>query len=282
MRIRNLLAVIAAVISTGCTTVVVDRAQSVATAGKAYAETLGQVNELALENSISFNAVFLSNEATRNPAMLNQTTALILERRALVGEANVYFRKIGSYFEELGALAKDDQSAATAASVEQVADALKKEPVGLKLSDEKKKSLSGLAGFVAKQVHAAAVERALRRDAVTVGEALALSEKLLDEEIRWIAVRAEAERAKAYKLKVEKPYLDPKTELGAPWRDAWTAYVKTTPVIEILQKAKKASVDMQKQWITTLRGDYSAEEIKQSLANIKAGAEAIKSVKSAY
>ena len=263
----------------GCSTVSVDRSTAVSATGKAYVETLKNVNELALDKSIEFTANLLPN-LPRTETVLEEQTKAIKERTLLIGNAHEFLEGLASYFSGLEALAKGDQSEATAEALGQVADSLKAEPIELKLSDEKKKAITGLSGFVAKQVHAAAVEKALVRDADTVAQAIAISEKLLDEQIQWVRLREVAERKKNYNEKVKGPFIAG-NQLGSDWKKAWSDEVRTPPVIALLYEAKKASGEMQKAWIDILRGQYSYAEIQSTLNNVKVGIESISALKDA-
>lgn len=276
---RFAIATLCILVVAGCATVSVDRAIGVSATGKAYVETLKKVNDLALETSIEFTANLLPT-LPRTEDSLEATTEEIRKRSLLIGNAHEYLDGLASYFSELEALAKGDQSEVTAKSLGQVAESLKAELFELKLSEEKKKAITGLAGFVAKQVHAAAVEKALVRDADTVAQALAISEKLLDEQIRWVRLREEAERKKKYIDNVKKPFIAG-SQLGPDWKRAWSAEVRTPPVIALLSEAKKASGEMQKAWIDILRGQYSYTEIQSALKNVKAGIEAIAALRDA-
>ena len=280
MRISQLaIAILCILVLAGCSTVSVNRATGVSATGKAYVETLKKVNVLALDKSIDFTANLLPS-LPRNDDTLDANTDEIKKRSLLIGTADEYLNGLASYFSELEALAKGDQSEATAKALGQVAESLKFEPIELKLSDEKKKAITGLAGFVSKQVHAAAVEKALLRDADTVAQALAISEKLLDEQIGWIKHREDAERKKKYNEDVRKPFVTG-GQLDSNWKKAWSTEVRTTPVIALLSQAKKASVEMQKAWIDILRGQYSYLEIQSALNNVKAGIDAISELKDA-
>lgn len=279
MHIRFITTVLFALTIAGCSTVPVDRAQGVSASGKAYVETLKQVNDLALDNSIEFTADLLPR-LPRTEESLAVTTDEIKKRAKLIGQTHEYFDGLASYFSELDALAKGDQSEATATALGHVADSLKAEPIELKLSDDKKNALTGLAAFVAKQIHSAAVEKALVRDADTVAQALAVSEKMLDEQIKWINLRENVERQRRYEENVKKPFVAGGV-LGSDWKKAWSNEVRTPQVIAILLEAKKASIEMQKAWIDVLRGQYSYAEIQASLKNVRAGIEAITALKDA-
>ncbi len=281
MTLRWLVSVCAVLFTAGCSTITVDRAQGVADIGTKYIGTMKKVNDLALDKSIVFSAAFLATDAPRDDKVLLQTTNGILDRSKLVGSAATYLDSVAAYFSELEALAKGDQNTATADALGKVADALKAEPFGLTLSDEKKKAFTGLAGFVAKQAHAAAVEKALTRDADTVAQALALSTEMLDEQIRWINVRETALRNRAFQSNVRKPFLTVGKSLEDDWKKAWSDHVRTAPVIALLTEAKNASDEMQKAWRSVLRAEYSFSEIQTSLSNVKAGIEALVALKEA-
>lgn len=274
---RFATATLCALVVAGCSTVYVDRAAGVSASGKAYVEALRKVNDLALDTSIDFTANLLPT-LPRTEESLDAPTEEIKKRSLLIGRAHEYLDGLASYFSELEALAKGDQSEATAKALGKVAESLRAEPVELKLSDEKKKAITGLAGFVAKQIHATAVEKALLRDADTVAQALAVSEKMLDEQIRWIRLREDAERKKIYNEDIKKPFIAG-NKLGLDWKKAWSAEVRTPPVIALLLDAKKASGEMQKAWIDILRGQHSYTEIQSALRNVNAGIEAVSALK---
>jgi len=276
---QRLLAVvmIAAAVS-GCSTVSVNRAQGAAEAGKAFTQTMGKVNDLALDRSISFTADFLSTDAPRDEATLNQLTSDIRTRSKLIGDYKAYLQALADYFSELEGLSKGDQSEGTATALGKVLDSLKAPPTDLKISDDRKKALTGLAGLVAKQVHAAAVERALTRDADDVAQAIAVSEKVLDEQIRWISFRERAARELNYTKKVRTPFLS-NQPLTEDWKKSWSAYVRTPPTIVLLEEAREATATLQKAWRGVLRGEYSFAELQASLLNVKAGVEALTALK---
>ena len=279
MSLRLMFLALVACVTTACSTVAVDRAQGVAVTGSAYVVTMKKVNDLALDDSISFSADVLP-DMPRDADTLNAVTQELIQRAQLIADAQKYFDGLNDYFAALEALASDDQSAATAKALGDVAESLKNSPVELKLTDAKRDALTGLAAYIDKQVHAVAVEKALKRDADTIAQALAVSEKMLDEQIRWITFRERLVRQKAYNDTVQKPFVAGDT-LGADWKKSWSDYIRTPPTIALLTDAKKASADMQKAWIDVLRGQYSFAEIQASLKNVQAGLDAAKALKDA-
>ena len=276
--LRILILVAAVIASAGCSTVVVNRAQGVAETGKVFGQTMGKVNDLALDRSIDFTATFLATSAPRTDSALSDLTKSLQERSKLIGEYKTYLKALADYFWELEGLSKADQSESTAIALSKFADVLKAEPIELKISDERKNALTGLAGLVAKQVHAAAVEKALTRDADTVAQAIAVTEKMLEEQKRWITFRERAEREQNYSLKVEAPFVAGQT-LSEDWKEAWITYVRTPPTTVLLDEAESAAASMQKAWRGILRADYSFAEIQASLLNVKAGIDALTTLK---
>ncbi|MBI5258190.1 MAG: hypothetical protein HY855_16925 [Burkholderiales bacterium] len=258
----------------GCSTVVVNRAQGAATTGKAYAATLKQVNDLALSKSIGFGADFLAGKAPRTEAALAEATEVHRDRIRTVGESSAYLDQLAAYFTGLEALAKGDASTEIGDALGGVADALKKEPFGVKLSDERKAALTGLAKFIARQAHAAAVTKALERDADTVAQAIGLSDQMLHTVGRWIEAQESLVQKEAFEQKVKKPFLGG-TALGDDWKKAWIAHVQGPPVVAVLKSARQASTSLQGAWQNLLTGQYTLDEVLVSLRNVQAGIDAV-------
>ncbi|WEI17873.1 hypothetical protein PY247_16175 [Acinetobacter proteolyticus] len=260
-----------------CATVPTERAKVVSKTGKEYVVVLKKVNELALDESIDFTADLLP-KLPRTKIILENNTMEIKKRAELIGKSNEYYDNLSNYFSELELLINGDQSEVTSQALSDLATTLKKEPIELKLSDEKKESLTGLSAYVTKQIHSIKVQNALKRDADTIAQALAISEKMLDEQIKWISLREKAIRDAEYITKIEKPFLS-NAQLTNDWKNDWKKYAKQPPVIVLLEEAKNASKEMQKSWKNILRGDYSNEETLLALSNIKKGLDAVKTLK---
>ncbi|WP_209672719.1 hypothetical protein [Delftia tsuruhatensis] len=280
MTIR-LIAFTLAVLMTGCSTVATTRGKAVAEVGKKYVETMGEVNDLAYEKTLTFSANLLGAQvAPRLMSELDAFTESHQARGKLIAEYKAYLAGLTEYFAGLEALAGGDQSEATSAAMGKVIDTLKAPPAKLKISDERKTALTGLTGMVAKGVHNAAVEKALIRDADIIAQALAVTDKMLDEHIRQIEFREKAAREKLYAENVVKPF-GASIALNEEWKRAWITYVRISPAIAILQEGQKASTDMQRAWKDALRGNYSFSEIQATLASTKAKIEALAAVKDA-
>jgi len=276
--LRVVLLVAATLASSGCSTVVVSRAQGVAETGKVFVQTMSKVNDLALDRTIDFTAGFLATSVPRTESDLSDLTKPFQARSELIGEYKAYLQSLSDYFGELEGLSKGDQSEGTSTALGKFADSLKAEPIKLKISGERRKALTGLAGLVAKQVHAAAVEKALVRDADTIAQAIAVTEKMLEEQKRWITLRERAAREQNYTLKVKAPFIAGQA-LSEDWKKAWVAYVRTPPTTVLLDEAESAAASMQKAWRGVLRADYSFAEIQASLLNVKTGIDALAALK---
>ena len=268
--LSRLISVLAILSLTACSTVIVDKTTGAASSGKAYTETLKKVNDLALQRSTEFGAEFLSSNLIRTPELLGEVTSVHKDRQRTVAESSAYLDKLADYFGGLEALSKGDASEVTSAALGKLAETLKKEPFKVSISDERKDTLTGLAGLVAKQVHTATVEKALRRDADKVAQAIAVSDEILDTISRWISTQETLEMDKVFQTKVQAPFTSG-AALGSDWKAAWKDYVRGPPVNVVLGDAKKASADLQRAWQNLLTGSYSFDEVLASRCRLYDG-----------
>lgn len=270
----RLLVVLAILSSTACSTVIVDRATGAAATGKTYAETLKKVNDLALQRSTNFGAEYLSSNLIRTPELLKEATEIHKDRQRTVAESGAYLDKLAEYFSGLEALSKGEPSEVTSNALGNLVDTLKKEPFKVVISDERKAALTGLASFISKQAHSVALEKALRRDADKVAQAIAVSDEMLDTVSRWISKQETLEAEKAFQTKVQAPFTSGAT-LGSDWQTSWKEYVRGPAVNVVLGDARKASADLQRAWQNLLSGHYSFDEVLSSLKDVQAGTDAI-------
>lgn len=272
--LSRLLSVLAILSLTACSTVIVDRTTGAAASGKAYTETLKKVNDLALQRSTEFGANFLSSNLIRTPEFLGEVTSVHKDRQRTVAESSAYLDKLAEYFGGLESLAKGDPSEANSIALGKLADTLQKEPFKVSISDERKDTLTGLAGLISKQAHTATVESALRRDADKVAQAIAVSDEILNTISGWISTQENLEMDKIFQTKVQAPFTSGAV-LGGDWQAAWKDYVKGPPVNVVLGDAKKASADLQRAWKNLLTGNYSFDEVLASLKTVQASIDAI-------
>lgn len=276
MHIRVVTFMLFALAIAGCSTVSVVRTQGVSGSGKAYVEMLKKVNGLALDKSIEFRAdELLKLDRTRETLKIHSDQ--MKGRASLVARANEYFNALESYFSLLEAVANGDQSESAASALKQIAGTLTKPPVELKLTEEKKKALTGVVAYIGKQIHAAHVEAVLYRDADIIAQALFVSELMLNMQIGWLK-HIEDEERKTNEKNVINRFVS-SSALGPDWKKAWSSVVRRPPVNGLLLDAKKSSIDMQKAWRDILRGSHSYAETLASIKNVLVGIEAITTLK---
>lgn len=231
-----------------------------AATGKQYTDTLKKVNQFALDHSLEFTADLLPTLPRDDATLLAQTQAM-QQRLVLLQITSDYFDTQARYFAELTALAKGDTSTATTRALKKLVEALNKAPDVGGIPRAGKEAVAGIAGHVASWKHSAQVRDELQRSAEPVALALLLNQQILDEQIQWITRREALARQVEYREKVLEPFVGD-SKLGDTWKKAWVKHVKPVPAIELLQKAKAASVDMQQAWVNVLRGQGSFEHLQ--------------------
>lgn len=234
--------------------------EGLATTGKQYTTTLKKVNSFALDHTLEFTADLLPNLPRDNATLLVQTQAM-QQRAALLQTTSDYFDTQALYFAELSALAKGDTSTGTTRALRKLVETLNKAPDVGGIPRVSKEAVAGLAGHVASWRHSAQVREELQRSAEPVAHALLLNQQILQEQIQWITQRETLARQVEYREKVLKPFVEDK-KLGETWKNAWIKHTKQVPIIELLEQAKAASVDMQHAWVNVLRGEGSFEHLQ--------------------
>lgn len=275
------------VMLTGCSTVIVERSSSIASTGAAYATTLQKVNEFALNESIDFVAHELATRPVAGSRVALETVASDLKKRQeLVSTYGEFLSALGEYFSNLEAFAKYDAATANSKAIEGDVDKLNALQVQLKsteISAAKKSAISGIVGLVSKQAHASALQARLEKDSVPIATALALSSALRDEQIAWVQKPDDLLRKLEWESNVVDPFTDAARVRPLPlaWEMSFSVLVKNAPKVKLLQDAKLAGEKMETGWRDVLRGSYSLEEVRKSLADIQSGLDVLIKAKSA-
>jgi len=257
-KIHRLLVCIAVLATAACASNAPLQLEGVAKTGKQYTTTLKKVNELALNHSLEFTADLLP-DLPRTENTLQQQNEALQERARLLAQIEEFFDTQAMYFSELEALAKGDHSTGTQRALKKLVEALNKAPDVGGIPRVTKEAVAGLAGHVSNWKHSATVKEVLLRDAETVGQALLTNQRILEEQIHWIAQREVLARQVEYREKVFKPYVGDK-KLTETWKKAWIASIKQAPTIELLEQAKSESIEMQRMWLDVLRGQGNFED----------------------
>jgi hypothetical protein len=268
----------------GCAATNVDRAKDLSSAGVRYAQTTSAVVNVAIDSIIDADSEAQVRSKPRptnlGPAevrqqQLEQLDADLIDSVAYYAKLRGSIGTLESYFQALQALADGSQADATQAAVSTLADrvnslngALEKGKSGVKpaISDAQKSALSGLSKLVAREVHGAVVGRALQRDAVAIGTALALQHDVLRIAEGDISNKIAEANTRFYVDKVLAPYQ--KATIDSAWVDDRRTYIKVKALgqsLEAVKSAQAASAQMQAVWQKLLSGDFTIGEIASVL-----------------
>ena len=275
------------VLLSGCSTVIVERSSAIATTGSAYAATLQKVNQFALDESINNTADALAS--TPVAGTLNGLTSAannLKERQRLVAAYGEFLNTLAEYFANLEAFAKYDAAGANSKAIDGVVDKLnsvQKTLGNTEISAEKKTAISAVVGLISKQAHASVLKARLEKDAEPIATALALSSAALEQQISWVEKPIQLQRDMDWARNVVQPYTNPAREqpLTAAWKTSFATLIKQAPKVQLLIDAKAAGEKMEAGWRDVLRGNYSLDEVRKSLADIQAALDVLIAVKAA-
>ena len=283
----------------GCSTTSVDRAQKLSEAGVAYSQATSAVVDEAIDASIDASSERQLRTKPRQPVT---DAALQAERDAdlktlddqLVLNVTNYARlkqsvaAVEAYFVALGALAGGSPADATEKAVSTLADRVNGLSDALnasgtpRLSDAQKTAIAGLSKAVAKEIHGAAVARALERDAPVIGRALVLQQMTLQAATNEIRTNLAQSAQIFYIDRVERPYKQGALDRG--WIDDHRVYVKTKALgsdPKAIATAEAAAEQVQVVWRRILSGEYSPEELTAVLEDTAALLAAVNALKAA-
>ena len=299
MRIA-LIAAACALLLGGCAATSVNRARDVSSAGIQYAQTTSAVVTLAIDSSIDADSE-AQIRARPRPAELEtpDVRAKMLETSdsALV-DSTIYYAKLRAsigtleaYFRALQALADGSQADATQEAVRTLgarvnslnqtleAGSAKVKPV---LTPQQITAISGLGKAVATEVHGALVAAALRRDAETVGRALALQQQVLIAAQSDISERLTEANNRFYVDSVLKPYQT--AAIDTAWAENRKRYIKIRALgqtLDAVKSAQAASNQMLATWARIVSGETSSAELLAMLRETDELLAAVNAVKAA-
>jgi len=282
-----------AMLGSGCASVQVERAKDVSTAGIAYSKAVSAVIDLdmdALIDASSKRRVALARGPGDEAARTTSLKAADDELIQVVVELAKLKRSVSAveaYFSGLQALAGETPGDAAEASVKSLVDRVNGVSTALggeaRLSNERKTAIAGLANLVVKQVHGAAIGRALERDAVTIGRALALHEHLLLTSASDIDASTQIDTSAFYRDRLLKPYVA--GGIGASWIADRRTYIKGAALGSVsaaLKTASDAAVQMGDVWRHILSGKTSTAELMLILQEISAALDNVEALKKAF
>ena len=299
MRWLRTCAVLVIALLGGCSTTSVDRAQKLSAAGVAYSQATSAVVDEAIDASIDASSERQLRTKPRQPVT---DAALQAERDAnlktlddqLVLNVINYARlkqsvaAVEAYFVALGELAGGSPADATEKAVSTLADRVNGLSDALnasgtpRLSDAQKTAIASLSKVVAKEIHGAAVARALERDAPVIGRALVLQQMTLQAATNDIRANLTQSAQIFYIDRVERPYKQGTLDRG--WIDDHRVYVKTKALgsdPKAIATAEAAAEQVQVVWRRILSGEYSPEELTAVLEDTAALLAAVNALKAA-
>ena len=298
MTVSRVFIALLVVVLGGCAGVATQRAHDLSTAGTAYSKASESLIDAAMDASVDKDSFSKVATKTKSGAPLPPRDALVKDLSnsdndlvvtlTLYQQVRASLVALEAYFAALQELADNPQGEATGQAVKSLADNInnldgvlsKNQRVAL--SPEQVTAISGLSKLVSDQVHGAIVANALRRDAATIGQMLALSRKavrIAEEDVRaYLTLKQDA----FYRDHVQKPYIA--QTIDDQWIDDRRTYLKAVALgkaSEEIAKAEAASAQMQATWAKILSGDLSAAELHTMLTEINQLLAAVNTLKSA-
>jgi len=185
-----------------------------------------------------------------------------------------YTQQLKIYFLNLQSLANSPIQEETGSAVRELSESIEtsnrkiREKSTVKLSEDEKEGIAALSQSVAKGIHAAKINAALRRDAKIISEQLLLQEKLLDILTEMLVDRFNIENDEFRNLKVIGPYTKKQLQLGEQWKKDRKSWLKSQFTFESLSKAKEASRQLRSVWEQILQGRSDPASITLLLQDI--------------
>jgi hypothetical protein len=206
--------------------------------------------------------------------LLKERNEALIEQVKTLETFRVQGRQLKAYFLSLQGLVDarlQDNAAAAVESLSEGITAANQElrtSHHLELSEKERSDLGRMGGLVARNIHAAAVRRALQRDAPVIAEQFILHERLLDK-LKGILEDRYAGRADAAaNQKVRRPYITVSTPIGAPWKEDRQQWIRSSFCIEELTRATEASRHMRFVWTGILQGEQNVASLQLALSDM--------------
>jgi hypothetical protein len=257
----------------------IQQGKDLSTSGIQYANAVNGLLDVTIDRVIDFD----STEALKiRKRMLEEMLKESIQERDsalldLIKELNSmrrYTQQLKIYFLNLQSLANSPLQEETGSAVLELSESIEasnkkiKEKATIKLSNKEKEGIAALSQSVAKGVHAAKINAALRRDAKVISEQLLLQEKLLDILTEMLVDRFNIENDEFRNLKVIGPYTKKQVKIGEQWKKDRKSWLKSQFTIESLNKAKEASRQLRSVWEQILQGRSDPASITLLLQDI--------------
>ena len=293
-QLAALVLLIGSIVLTGCaTTATIQASRDVSTSGLAYTQTVDQLLDATITESIDFNTTSLI-KSRRNLAP--EVLASILEANneavlALLTELESFRRQnklLAAYFQNLQALAdsnvEDDVGGSVAALSNSISDLNEARGAAAMLSAEQNTQIGALAGLAARSVQAGKLKNALERDAEIIAVQLVLHENQLANIGDMLADQFEAENELFYNEEVRAPYIDVGAVQSLPgeWRTSREQHLRASFANERLRAAQEAAKQLRGVWTSIVQGGNDIGSLRILLSDIDEFFAAAKAVQAGF
>ncbi len=248
-------------------------------AGIQYTGALDKLLDTTIEIVIDSDSDELIRQRTRTDpnelaGSLQERNKVLLEEVKTLETFRLQEERLKAYFVSLQGLIDAKVQDSAAAAVESLSDSIAaanqdlRTSHRLELSEKERADLGQMGGLVAKNIHAAAVRRALQRDAPVIGEQFILHEKLLDKLKGILEDRYTSQVDAVANQKVKKPYVNVGTPIGDLWKEDRKQWIRSSFCAEELTRAMEACRHMRFIWAGILQGEPNVTSLQLVLNNI--------------
>ncbi len=261
----------------GCLSQTIQQGKNLSASGIAYTEAVDKLLDVTTDRVIDFDTEELKKTRRGSDLrkMITQKNAALSDVLAEIGKFRSQTKLLKTYFLNLQALSdspiKDDAGGA----VKSLSDSISKlnKELGGKdgkenLTEDEKKEIGALGGFVANTIHPAKIKRALTRDAEIVGIYLVQQENQIKNITETLQDRFLAENDFFREKKVIAPYVDKNHPIPAEWANNRKLWIKTQFVSQQLEISKKAAKELRAVWAEILQGKTDIDSLSVLISDV--------------
>ncbi len=267
---------LAAILMSGCATQSIQQGKDLSTSGIAYTEAVDKLLDATADRVINFDTEELkrSRRGSDLTGMITNKNLAVVDVLTEIGRFRAQTKLLKTYFLNLQALADSPVKDDAGGAVQSLSDSISKLNKELRgkenqdLTEDEKKQIGALGGYVASTIHAAKIKRALARDAEVIGTYLALREKQLKHITGILRDRFLAENDLFLNEKVIAPYVDRNQALGAGWANDRKQWFKTQFVSQQLVTAKEAAKQLRGVWADILQGKTDINSLSVLISDV--------------
>lgn len=251
---------LATILMGGCVTLSIRQGKDLSTSGIAYTQAVDKLLDAATDRVIDFDTKELkkSRRGSDLRGMIIQKNDELSNLLTQIARFRAQTKLLKTYFLNLQALADSPVKDDAGGAVQSLSDSISKLNKELRgkenLTEDEKKQIGALGGYVAGTIHAAKIKRALARDAEVIGRYLAHQENQVENITKILRDRFLAENDLFLNEKVIAPYVDKNQALGKGWANDRKQWIKNQFISQQLVTAKEAAKQLRGVWVDILQG----------------------------